>query len=151
MGGRVCSVPLALQIRTARRRRPYDCVLSAVNVESIPSRSDEDPDRLNALTPSLVRGARHRLLGTASRKSSSRLLAISVDRIDSPVTLPPGRAKLAITPPRMGWGAGLRWLHNRSRRNGMCLRHVLRTGSVDPCEAIYPHRRKPSTRCDRRY
>ena len=40
--------------------------------------------------------------GTASRKSSSRLLAISVDRIDSPVTLPPGRAKLAITPPRMG-------------------------------------------------
>ena len=40
--------------------------------------------------------------GIASRKSSRRLLAISVDRIDSPVTLPPGRAKLAITPPRMG-------------------------------------------------
>ena len=46
--------------------------------------------------------AKRRMPAAASRNSCSRLLAISVDRLDSPVTLPPGRAKLATTPPPTG-------------------------------------------------
>jgi hypothetical protein len=37
-------------------------------------------------------------LGTTSRKGSSRLPAVSVDWIDRPVTLPPGRPRLATKP-----------------------------------------------------
>src|SRR5262249_37986861 len=40
--------------------------------------------------------------GENLRKSSRRLLAISVDWVDSPVTLPPGRARLATTPAPTG-------------------------------------------------
>jgi hypothetical protein len=40
--------------------------------------------------------------GTTSRKSSSRLPAISACWTDNPVTLPPGRARLAIRPPPTG-------------------------------------------------
>src|ERR1039458_7254293 len=39
--------------------------------------------------------ANRRRRGTTSRKSSSRLAAVSVDWLDRPVTLPPGRARLA--------------------------------------------------------
>ncbi|MEA3070777.1 MAG: hypothetical protein QOD29_2223 [Alphaproteobacteria bacterium] len=39
--------------------------------------------------------ANRRILGTTSRKSSSRLLASLGCMIDRPVTLPPGRARLA--------------------------------------------------------
>src|SRR2546430_8372247 len=42
--------------------------------------------------------ANRRRPGTTSRKSSSRLPTTSADPIDSPVTLPPGRAKLATSP-----------------------------------------------------
>ena len=40
--------------------------------------------------------------GTASRRSSARLLAISVCWSDKPVTLPPGRARVATKPPPTG-------------------------------------------------
>ena len=42
--------------------------------------------------------ANRRRPGTTSRKSSSRLPAVSVAWIDRPVTLPPGRARLATRP-----------------------------------------------------
>src|SRR6516164_10839799 len=42
--------------------------------------------------------ARRRKSGTASRSNSSRLLAVSGNRSDKPVTLPPGRARLATRP-----------------------------------------------------
>src|SRR5689334_4703637 len=42
--------------------------------------------------------ANRRRPGTTSRRSSRRLLARSVDWIDSPVTLPPGRDRLATNP-----------------------------------------------------
>ena len=42
--------------------------------------------------------ATRRSPGTSSRSRSSRLPARSVDRTDSPVTLPPGRARLATSP-----------------------------------------------------
>src|SRR6516162_11282159 len=40
--------------------------------------------------------------GTASRNTSSRLPGVSVCWFDSPVTFPPGRARLAIRPMRTG-------------------------------------------------
>src|SRR5262249_18319981 len=46
----------------------------------------------------LAKIANRRRPGTNSRKSSSRLAATSVCWIDRPVTLPPGRAKLATRP-----------------------------------------------------
>ena len=49
--------------------------------------------------------ANRRRLGTTSRKSSSRLPARSVDWIDRPVTLPPGRARLATRPVPTGSSA----------------------------------------------
>src|SRR6266446_2796379 len=48
--------------------------------------------------PILAMIAKRRRLGTTSRKSSSRLPARSADWFDSPVTLPPGRARLATRP-----------------------------------------------------
>jgi RimK-like ATP-grasp domain len=41
-------------------------------------------------------------LGTASLSISSRFVLSCVDKLDSPVTLPPGRAKLAIRPAATG-------------------------------------------------
>ncbi len=46
--------------------------------------------------------ASRRRWGTTSPRSSSRLLATSVDWSESPVTLPPGRARLTTKPPRTG-------------------------------------------------
>src|SRR6516225_3489808 len=46
--------------------------------------------------------ANRRRRGTTSRKSSSRLAARSVAWPDRPVTLPPGRARLATKPPPTG-------------------------------------------------
>src|SRR6516162_7649413 len=46
----------------------------------------------------LIRIANRRRLGTTSRKSSSRFPARSVNWTDRPVTLPPGRARLATMP-----------------------------------------------------
>src|SRR5262249_51541567 len=46
--------------------------------------------------------ANRRSRGTTSRKSSSRLAARSVAWPDRPVTLPPGRARLATKPPPTG-------------------------------------------------
>ena len=48
--------------------------------------------------PTLAMIANRRRPGTTSRKSSSRLPARSVCWIDRPVTLPPGRARLATRP-----------------------------------------------------
>jgi hypothetical protein len=47
---------------------------------------------------SLANTANRRRLGTTSRKSSTRLLTASTLWIDKPVTLPPGRARLATSP-----------------------------------------------------
>src|SRR5262245_14463405 len=49
--------------------------------------------------------AKRRRPGTISRKSASRFAAISVDWIDKPVTLPPGRARLATRPVPIGSAA----------------------------------------------
>jgi hypothetical protein len=46
--------------------------------------------------------ANRRILGTTSRKNSSRLLSSSGCMIDRPVTLPPGRARLAAKPTPTG-------------------------------------------------
>ena len=48
--------------------------------------------------PTLAMIANRRRPGMTSRKSSSRLPARSVDWSDRPVTLPPGRARLATRP-----------------------------------------------------
>ena len=48
--------------------------------------------------PTLAMIANRRRPGTTSRNSSSRLPARSVARVDRPVTLPPGRARLATRP-----------------------------------------------------
>ena len=48
--------------------------------------------------PILAMIANRRRPGTTSRKSSSRLPARSADWFDKPVTLPPGRARLATKP-----------------------------------------------------
>ena len=50
----------------------------------------------------MVSIAKRRTPGTTSRNSSNRLAAISVDWRDKPVTLPPGRAKLATRPLPIG-------------------------------------------------
>ena len=55
--------------------------------------------------PTLAMIASRRRPGTTSRKSSSRLPARSVDWSDSPVTLPPGRARLATKPVPTGSAA----------------------------------------------
>ena len=55
------------------------------------------PARLAGL-PTLAMIANRRRPGTTSRKSSSRLPARSVGWSDRPVTLPPGRARLATRP-----------------------------------------------------
>ena len=62
------------------------------------------PARRSGL-PTLAMIANRRRPGTTSRKSSSRLPARSVDWIDRPVTLPPGRARLATRPVPTGSAA----------------------------------------------
>ena len=48
--------------------------------------------------PTLAMMANRRMPGSTSRRNSIRLPARSLDWIDSPVTLPPGRARLATMP-----------------------------------------------------
>jgi hypothetical protein len=57
--------------------------------------------------PTLAKIANRRRPGTTSRKSSSRLAARSVCCIDRPVTLPPGRARLATRPVPTGSPAAI--------------------------------------------
>ncbi len=75
--------------------------ISAV-ITSRPSvRAAASTSRISSTTagpPTLAKIANRRRPGTTSRKSSSRLAARSVCCIDRPVTLPPGRARLATRP-----------------------------------------------------
>ena len=77
-------------------RRISDVMTSIPSVRAAASASRISSTTAGPLT--LPKIANRRRPGTISRKSSSRLAATSVCWIDRPVTLPPGRARLATRP-----------------------------------------------------